>query len=166
MRNRKVNKEMDNFQNFQFLINKTTEIDNRIGQLILETKTLKTIAENACENKHIMKDMMKLIDYLKEQHRMQITENQKYFDEQTRTFKHKIEELQAYTDSKVKEVETLEERVMHQEHYINFYEDSIKRVEEFTTEKVFNIYGLCYQYHCNIFHTLNLIIYYLYFYHS
>lgn len=133
---------MDNFQNFQILNNKITQIDNQIGQFMLEMKTLKTLVEGACENKYIMKDIMKLLDHMKEQHCIQITENQKYFDQQTSKYKYEIEELKAYAGSKDKEVVKLEERVMHQKHYINFCEDSIKRVEEYITEKVFNIHAI------------------------
>lgn len=135
MCNREVTKEMDNIQIFQILINKTTEIGNRIGQFTSEMKTLKTTAQDACENKHIMKDMMKLLDHMKKQHCLQMTENQKYFDERISKYKYEIEELKSYADSKVEEVETLEERVKNQEHYC---EDSIRQIQEFITDKVCN----------------------------
>jgi phenylalanyl-tRNA synthetase alpha subunit len=133
---------MENFQNFQILITTITQIDNQMGQFMLEMKNLKTLVEGACENKHIMKEIMKLLDYMKEQHCIQISKNQKYFDEQTSKYKYKIEELKAYASSKDKEVETLEERVTHQENHINYCEDYITRVNEFITDKVFNIFAV------------------------
>jgi len=107
-------------------VDKITEIDNRISQVILEVNDLKTAAKDEIENKKCMNDMMKLLKYMKEQHSLEITEKQQHFNEQTNKLEGDIEQLKANVNIKTKEFNSLEELVIIQNFSIDSYKKSLK----------------------------------------
>lgn len=129
-------KKSEDEKSFKLVLDKVTEVDSRIDQAIIEIQNIKTITTGACENIKIMKEMMDLLDYMKERHSLQMIENQRSYAEQTSKFKKEIEHLKTYADIKANEVDTLEETVSSQELGMGSLEKALKRSEEYITEKV------------------------------
>lgn len=135
----KETKKSEDLKNCKILLDKTTIIDSRMDEVILEVNNLKTGVEIACENRKMMNDLRELLKYMKEQHDLYITENQQNFIDKINKLQNEIDQLKAYANIKTKEAHTLEEIVNNQNLSISSYKKSIERVEEFLTEKNINI---------------------------
>lgn len=96
-----------------------TEFNCRVDSIISGVKSMNDAIENAFYNKEIVNNQTKCLEYIKEQHCLQIAENQKHFTEQTNKLKEQIENLQACVDFKTREISILEEIVSYQDEYIN-----------------------------------------------
>lgn len=135
----KVTKKLEDLKNCKIILDKTTTIDSRMEEVILEVKKLKTGVEIACENRKMMNDLRELLKYMKEQYDVYITENQQNFIDKINKLQNEMDQLKAYANIKTKEAQTLEEIVNNQNLSINSYKKSVERVEEFLTEKNINI---------------------------
>lgn len=135
----KVTKELENLKNCKILMDKTTTIDNRLDEVLLEVKNLKLWVGHACENKKMINDLKELLEYVKQQHEMHIIENQQNFDDKIYKLQNELDQLKAYANIKMKESDSLEEIIVNQNHTISSYKESMKSVEEFLNEKNINI---------------------------
>lgn len=126
----KMTKELDNVAYFKAIVDKMAEIYSHIDQFTVAVKNMKLSLEDSCENKETITDIMDVSEHLRGHYAMQVTESQKKFTEQIKRHKAEMEQLKAYADIKIKEVDTLENRVNDQKLYINSYEKSMKCITD------------------------------------
>lgn len=133
--NVKITSELENAGYFNAIVDKMIEIDKHVDQFIVVVNDLKLMAEDAYENKEIISEIMEVSEYLRAQYAIQVTENQRNFNEQISKHVREIDRLKAYADIKIKEVDTLEKRFNDQKLCIDFYEKLIENI----THKVYII---------------------------
>lgn len=126
----KVTEELQDLKNIKILMDKKcTTISDRMSEIILEIKKLKTTVEIACENKKMANDSLELLEYMKTDF-ANMTENQHIFRDKTNKLENTIDQLMVYTNIKSKEVETLEELIINQNLTIKSYKKSMKHIEK------------------------------------
>lgn len=138
--------ESENDDKFKTLTDKYTEIDDHLGQVILEIRHLKTMVEDACGNKTDINNTLEVLEYIKELHGLQITENERRFVEQIRKLEDENGRLKSRAEIKSKGLYTFNDpRVntnLNQNRYIDSLKNSLKRVEEYMDDKV----NICYKF--------------------
>jgi len=153
MHDLKLTKELENATSFKAIIDKIMDIHSHIDQFIEVVNGLKFSIEAACENKETITEIMEVSEYLRAHYVMQVTENQRNFTELINKQAREIDQLKAYSDIKMKGVDTLQERADDEKLCIDSYEKSIKCI----TDKVYNIMFYIYLPRYNS-HTLHLNI--------
>lgn len=132
--------ESENDDKFKTLADKYTEIDDHLGQVILEIKHLKTMVEEACGNKTNMNDTLEVLEYIKELHCLQITENERRFGEQISKLEDENGRLRSRAEVKSKGVHTFNDpranTNLNQNRNIDSLKNSLKRIEEYMDDKV------------------------------
>lgn len=126
----KMTKELDNAAYFKAVVDKMAEIHSHIDQFTVAVKGMKLSLEDSCENKETITEIMDVSEHLRAHYAMQVTESQRNFTEQIKRHKAEIEQLKAYADIKIKEVDTLEKRVNDQKLYIDSYKKSMKCIND------------------------------------
>lgn len=120
----------EDLNNLKMFADKSAEIENRISQL--EVNNLKETVKYECENGKCMKDMIELLKNIKEQHCLEINENQRRFNEQVNKLEHENEQLKNNTNIEAEEfnskLSSLEEHVIIQNLSIDYYKKSLKEV--------------------------------------
>ncbi|VVC26119.1 Domain of unknown function DUF4485,Myc-type, basic helix-loop-helix (bHLH) domain [Cinara cedri] len=131
--------ESEEAEQFKSLTDKYSEIDDHLGQVILEIKHLKTMIEDACDNKTDINDTLEVLEYIKELHCLQITENERRFTEQIRSLEEENRRLKARVEAaKPKGLSTFNEpraNNSNQNWYIESLKNSYKRIEEYTNDR-------------------------------
>jgi len=125
---------------FNAIVDKMVNIDKHVDQFIAVINDLKLVIEDSYENKEIISEIMEVSEYLRAQYALQITENQRNFTEQISKYVRKIDQLKAFADIKIKEVDTLEKRFNDQKLCIDFYEKLIENITHKVYIIMFNIY--------------------------
>lgn len=131
--------EKEGVEKLKMFTDKYIEIDNHLGQVILEIKHLKTMVQDACENKTDMDDMLEVLEYIKKLHYLQITENERRYVEQIRKLEEENKQLKARAEVKAKTTYTFNDprtNNLNQNRYIDSLKDSLKLVEEYMNDKV------------------------------
>ncbi|XP_050056754.1 uncharacterized protein LOC114122768 [Aphis gossypii] len=125
-----INEIQDEIENgyFNAIVDKMVKIDKHVDQFIAVVNDLKLVIEDSYENKEIISEIMEVSEYLRAQYAIQVTENQRNFTEQISKHVRKIDQLKAFADIKIKEVNTLEKRFDDQKLCIDFYEKLIENI--------------------------------------
>ncbi|CAH1726386.1 unnamed protein product [Aphis gossypii] len=133
-----INEIQDEIENgyFNAIVDKMVKIDKHVDQFIAVVNDLKLVIEDSYENKEIISEIMEVSEYLRAQYAIQVTENQRNFTEQISKHVRKIDQLKAFADIKIKEVNTLEKRFDDQKLCIDFYEKLIENI----THKLSNFF--------------------------
>lgn len=140
LRDQEGSRNSEDSKNFDLLMDKTDDIVGRVDLLASEVNNLKMAVKSACVNKKNVTDTLELVEYVKELHQLQIDETQRHLTEHVNRFKDEIDRLKGYADAKAREVDMLEELVINQTTYIDSYEKSMKRVEEYMTNEVHTLH--------------------------
>jgi len=126
----KITKELDNATYFKAIVDKMAEIHRHIDQFTVVVEGLKLTLEDACENKETITEIMEVSEYLRAHYAIQVTENQRNFTEQINKHDSEINQLKAYADIKIKEVDTLKKRARDQKLHIDSYEKSMQCITD------------------------------------
>lgn len=118
---------------FEMLADKTANIDDRISQLMLEVNTLKNMVRDSCEYQKQINHAMEQIGNMKEKYILDMTEIQAQCINELCRLDEDVDQLSAYIIIKDKEINTLEALIIHQNTYIDSYEKSMKRFEDYVT---------------------------------
>lgn len=118
---------------FESLVDKIASIDDRISQMMLEVNNLKNVVRDSNGYQKQIDDAMEQIENMKEVYRLNMTEIQTQFIDELCRLDEDVDQLSAYIIIKDKEINTLDALITHQNTYIDSYEKSMKRFEDYVT---------------------------------
>lgn len=118
---------------FESLVNKIASVDDRISQMMLEVNNLKNVVRDSSEYQKQINDVMEQIENMKEVYNLNMTEIRAQFINKLCRLDEDVDQLSAYIIIKDKEINALEALITHQNTYIDSYEKSMKRFEDYVT---------------------------------
>lgn len=134
--NRKIKNEMENAICFKTIVDKMVGIHSHIDQFKETVDGLEEAVEEACENKKIMTEIMEVAEYMKDQYRLQMTEDRRRFTEQINKNASEIDQLKVDEGNKAIEVNDLEKRYAIQQIHVDWHQELMKRVEKYIADMV------------------------------
>jgi len=139
IRDRKIKDELDNVVCCKTIVDKMVGIHGHVNQFDVTVNGLETAVEKACENKKIMTQIMELSEYMKNQYRLQMTEDQRNFAEQIRQKASEVDRLKSDVGVKATEVDDLEKRYANRQLCIDLQQELMARIEKFIADMVYII---------------------------